>query len=209
MRKKLPILYTFIRCPWAMRARLALCYMSIDFESREVDLKHKPQSLLDYSSKGTVPVLILPNGEIIDQSLDIILYAMPQASNKILIDELVQLNDDEFKVNLNCYKYPERAIDGHSQEYYRAECEKFLIILEEKLLGNRYLLGAEPSIADIAIFPLVRQFSKVDLDWFVYAPYPKVIHWLELISSSSYYEKAMQKFPLWADVCDLGSLEDL
>lgn len=194
------ILYTFRRCPWAMRARLALCYMDIPFETREVNLKNKPQSFLNYSPKGTVPVLITPNGEILEESLDIILYAMKpsKASYSLEQQKLIAINDTEFKTNVSAYKYPERA-GSPGQEESRQKCESFLAILEAKLVVNKYLVDSKPSIADIAIFPLVRQFTKVDLDWFAQAPYPNIRRWLELITASEYFAKAMEKFSVWTD----------
>lgn len=201
MNKQLPILYTFIRCPWAMRARLSLNYMNIPFETREVDLKNKPQSLLHYSPKATVPVLILPDGKILEESLDIILYAMPDP-NPVYADaikELIRINDTDFKINLNGYKYPDRRENTLSREEYQNNCLIFLNLLESKLNINHYLFDATVSIADIAIFPLVRQFSIVDLKWFVDAPYPNIRRWIELISSSDYFNKTMQKHPIWID----------
>lgn len=195
MNKELT-LYTFIRCPWAMRARLALAYMNIDYKAIEVDLKNKPQSLLDISPKGTVPVLVFPDGKILDQSLDIVLWAMPKpsAADEQQINEIVHINDNEFKHNNTRYKYIDRYLEeGLSQEHYRAECETFIRLLEQKLAEHAYLLNDEISIADLAVFPQVRQFSKVDETWFAQAAYPKVRAWLERITDSDFYAKAMQK----------------
>jgi glutathione S-transferase len=189
MNKQLPILYTFIRCPWAMRARLALTYMGIEYEAREVDLKNKPQSLLDYSPKGTVPVLVLPNGKILEESLDIILWAMPQPgiADKSAIDEIIAINDSEFKANNHKYKY------GEDCDQARAACERVIQQLEQKLSKHTYLINDAISIADLAIFPLIRQFSMVDSVWFAQTPYKNVQRWLSLISTADFYAKAMQK----------------
>ncbi len=189
MKNQLPILYTFIRCPWAMRARLALTYMTIEYETREVDLKNKPKSLLDFSPKGTVPVLILQNGGILEESLDIILWAMPQPSleDKIKIGELVTLNDTDFKRNNYQYKY------GIAPENSRLKCENFIALLEQKLSSHRFLINNDISIADLAVFPLIRQFSMVDSGWFAQAPYKYVKGWLNSILSSDFYAKAMEK----------------
>lgn len=189
-------LYTFIRCPWAMRARLAAAYMGIEYESIEVDLKNKPQALLDISPKGTVPVLVFPDGKILDESLDIILWAMPKplASQQNEIEDIIRINDNEFKHNNTRYKYAERYVDeGKSQDEYRIECEKFLQFIEQKLIHHEYLINDEISIADIAVFPLVRQFSKVNEEWFARSPYKQVQHWLKTISESDFYAKAMRK----------------
>jgi glutathione S-transferase len=182
-----------------MRARLALAYMNIQYEAREVDLKNKPQSLLDYSPKGTVPVLILPDGKILEESLDIILWAMPKPDPKFQkeIDDIISINDNAFKANNHRYKYAERyAEEGHSQEYYRTECEKFIQILEQKLVKCKYLIGDEISIADLAVFPLIRQFSKVNEAWFSQASYPNVRRWMHEITASKYYFESMRQNPI-------------
>lgn len=191
MSKKLPILYTFIRCPWAMRARLALAYVGIEYEAREVDLKNKPQSLLDYSPKGTVPVLILADGKILDESLDIILWAMPKPAEpeQSKIDQLISINDHDFKKNNHQYKYGQ----GQDVECARAECEKFIQLLEHKLSQHKYLINDAISIADLAVFPLIRQFSMVDAAWFAQTAYKNVQRWLDSIFASSFYAAAMKK----------------
>lgn len=190
------ILYTFVRCPWAMRARLALAFMDIEYEAIEVDLKNKPQSLLDISPKGTVPVLLFPDGTILQESLDIILWAMPKpvASQQAEISEIIKVNDNEFKHSNHRYKYAERYVqDGKTQQDYRSECENYLKSLEQKLAQREYLICNEITIADLAVFPLIRQFAKVDERWFADAPYPNIQRWLETISNSNFYAKAMQK----------------
>lgn len=174
-----------------MRARLALCYMGIQYETREVDLKNKPQSLLSFSPKGTVPVLILPNGKILEESLDIILWAMPKPEDKdqIDIDEIISVNDNDFKADNYQYKY------GEDSEYFRKKCESFIWFLDQKLSKHTYLISDEISIADIAVFPLVRQFSMVDNAWFMQTPYKNVQRWLNDISASDFFAKAMLKLP--------------
>lgn len=188
-------LYTFIRCPWAMRARLALAYMGIEYTSIEVDLKNKPKSLLDISPKGTVPVLVFQNGKILDESLDIILWAMPKPpeSQQAEINEIISINDNEFKHANNRYKYPERYLDeAKSQADFRAACEKYIDYLDQKLSQHSYLINNEISIADLAVFPMVRQFSKVDLEWFEQSAYHNVQRWLAAISESDFYAQAMK-----------------
>ncbi len=190
------VLYTFIRCPWAMRARMALAYMNIPYTAIEVDLKNKPKELLEISPKGTVPVLLLRDGKVLDESLDIILWAMPEpsAAEAQEIREIIQINDNEFKRNNTRYKYIDRYKDeGISQEQYRAECEKFIIQLDQRLSKHKYLLSDIISIADIAVFPQIRQFSKVDEAWFADAPYQNVQAWLERITSSDFFAKTMRK----------------
>lgn len=200
IRRELPILYTFIRCPWAMRARLALAFMGIEYEHREVDLKRKPQALLDISPKGTVPVLVFPDGRILEESLDIVLWSMPRlpTEQQLEADSIIFINDHVFKFNNHRYKYSERYVeDGKPQAYYRAECEKFICVLEQKLTAHRFLIGNAISIADILTFPLIRQFSMVDNSWFIQAPYHNVQRWLNDISSSDFFATAMQKLPVW------------
>lgn len=193
---KIPVLYTFIRCPWAMRARLALNFMGIAYESREVDLKNKPAEFLQISPKGTVPVLVLPEGKVIDQSLDIMYWAMPQPEThyKNEVEQLIRINDEQFKYHINHYKYPTRyPEDQHPAEYYRAECEKILQPLEQRLSQHKFLLNQQETIADLALFPLIRQFSMVEPEWFATAPYQNIKKWLEAISSSEYFVAAMTK----------------
>lgn len=179
-----------------MRARLALALMNIEYEPREVDLKHKPQDMLKISPKGTVPVLVLPNGKVLEESLDIIVWAMsePADADKAQIAELININDNSFKNNNYRYKYHVRdPQDQHSQEYYRGECEKFIYTLEQLLSQHKFLINDQESIADIALFPLIRQFSMVDNKWFATTPYHNVQRWLATISESHYYALAMQK----------------
>ena len=178
-----------------MRARLALAFMNIPYEIREVDLKNKPSELLEASPKGTVPVLILPNGTVIDESLDIMYWAMPEIYQKLKaeIEQIISTNDNEFKFNVNHYKYPTRYLDDpHPKEYYRAAAEKILQPLEQKLT-NKFLFSNTETIADLAIFPLIRQFSMVEPEWFVKAPYPNLKRWLRDIMNRKYYAQAMRK----------------
>lgn len=194
--KQLPILYTFIRCPWAMRARLALAFMNIAYEACEVDLKNKPAALLEVSPKGTVPVLVLPEGTVIDQSLDIMYWAMPQIDlqYKDEIEQIISINDSQFKDNINHYKYPTRyPEDKNSIEHYRFECEKILQPIEQRLSKHNFLINDKETIADLAVFPLIRQFSMVDSKWFAAAPYPNLRRWLEIISNSNYFAITMKK----------------
>ncbi len=205
---ELPVLYTFIRCPYAMRARMALIYAGIEFDAREVELSNKPPQLLKVSPKGTVPVLVFPDGTVLEQSMDIIRWAVQQHDPdgwtsypediRAQIDHLILTNDSIFKDNLNHYKYPTRyPSDPNSAEFYRHECEKFINYLEDLLMGHDYLFGNTPSIADIALFPFVRQFSMVDPEWFLDAPYQRIQEWLFKISDSRIFEIAMQKVILW------------
>ena len=197
-----PILYTFRRCPYAIRARLAIKVSGVEVDLREVDLRNKPRALLDCSPKGTVPVLQLADGTVIDESLDIMRWALaindPQrwmndanqeaeTETRRLIDE----NDSSFKIQLDRYKYPNRH-PGHAAEIYRDEGGKFLQILCSRLATHAYLMGERQSLADAAIFPFVRQFAHVDRDWF-YATYDGVLtNWLDGHLNSPLFLSVMQ-----------------
>lgn len=200
----LPVLYSFRRCPYAMRARMALLYSSINLELREVLLKDKPPAMLAASPKGTVPVLQLPDSEVLDQSRDIMHWALAiddpqQWLNEELLDSINQLidyNDNQFKSHLDQYKYWER-FPAESQNFYRAQGEIFLKLLEEHLCRQRYLLANSISMADIALFPFIRQFAFVDKDWFDRSPYPKLQIWLQEFLESPLFLAAMKKLPPW------------
>ncbi len=202
------ILYSFRRCPYAMRARLActLFLPSQSLELREVVLKNKPRELLAISPKATVPVLHLNSGKVIDESRDIMQWALEQAGdalkNKYLpfhlqleIDELIDENDGSFKWALDHYKYADRFEE--SEEYYRELGEVFLAKLEKLLEKNRYLFAAEMRLADIALFPFVRQFAHVDKQWFGQSAYPKLIQWLNALSESELFNSIMEKYKPW------------
>ena len=197
-----PILYTFRRCPYAMRSRLALTYAGIAVEFREIELKNKPQAMMDISPKGTVPVLQLGNGQIIDESLDIMLWALQQHDPEAWLAHqtqalaLIDENDSIFKAWLDKYKYADRFPE-YSQTFYRTQAELFLQIIEEKLCHFNFLFGHQPTLADFAIFPFVRQFAFVDKPWFDQAPYPKLQTWLNFHLESSAFEKIMVKRPIW------------
>jgi len=198
MSNKLPVLYTLIRCPYAMRARLALAYAKINFEAREVDLKNKPAHLLKISPKGTVPVLLLPDNTVLEQSLDIMRWALPEFTTDAVMEALIAANDNSFTKSLNHYKYPNRYPDDpNSVQFYRSQCEDFLAPLEQRLAQTEFLFGDKLSLADLALFPFVRQFSIVDPDWFASAPYLQLRNWLATISSMELYNIAMLKHVLW------------
>ncbi len=192
------LLYSFRRCPYAMRARLALRYSGICVRIIEVSLKAKPAEMLALSPKGTVPVLSV-NGEVIDESLAIMQWALAQhdpdnwrlqgdPSVLALIDE----NDQGFKYHLDRYKYAERYPE-YPMEHYRAEGEVFLQKLEGLLADRAYLLAHHPSLADMALAPFVRQFAHVDRDWFARAPYPRLQRWLEAFLQSPLFIGVMAK----------------
>jgi len=198
-----PILYSFRRCPYAMRARMALAYAGTDFEHREILLQHKPKALIQASAKGTVPVLVIGNGVVIDESLDIMYWALSQHDPEHWLTpdntqtlRLLQEHDHIFKPLLDKYKYAVRFPD-HSEIEYRQQGEIFLTMLEEKLSKHAFLIGNQATLVDYAIFPFIRQFANVNADWFATAPYPSLRTWLNHFLSSSLFQKIMQKKALW------------
>ncbi len=199
------ILYSYRRCPYAMRARMALTVAAIDFEIREISLREKPASLLKVSPKATVPVLVLEEGAVIDESIDIVHWALGQADPQHWLEieqehkeRLIAENDGSFKKALDRYKYPDRFPDLPAGDY-RVAGEVFLQQLEALLMQNHYLLRDTISVVDIAIFPFIRQFSNVDKAWFDTAPYPKLRVWLAGLIASPLFEQIMQKQPTYVD----------
>ena len=200
----LPILYSFRRCPFAIRARLALDASGITVELREVVLRNKPQSLLAASPKGSVPVLVLPDGRVIDESWDIMLWALQQCDPEGWLGEsaayidiatpLIIKNDTTFKYNLDRYKYPDRYPE-HSQTFYRTQAETFLQELETRLSASPYLLSDNMSVADAGILPFVRQFASVDKEWFAQSRYTSISSWLQQFLASERFETIMKKHP--------------
>jgi glutathione S-transferase len=186
-----------------MRARMALHLAGIEVEIREIALRKKPRHLLHVSPKGTVPVLILDDGQIIDQSLDIMVWALSQSdphgylsADAALANRLITENDTAFKTALDAYKYPERY-PNKTQEEHRKQGEFFLAQLEQRLTLQMHLVNQMPTYVDIAIFPFVRQFAAVDKQWFDNASYAKLASWLAYWINSSLFEAIMQKIPTY------------
>jgi glutathione S-transferase len=200
MITSLPILYSFRRCPYAIRARLAIAYAEIPIEIREVHLKHKPEQMLAISPKGTVPVLQLPDGKVIDESLDIMDWALAQHDPEHWLDtgedteRLIQWNDGDFKYYLDRYKYADRYPE-FPESYYRNQAEVFLVELENKLSQNAYLGGSHFSRVDAAIFPFIRQFATVDNLWFQALGFRQLIIWLDALLASELFLTVMSKHP--------------
>ncbi|GBG15627.1 glutathione S-transferase [Novimethylophilus kurashikiensis] len=207
----LPVLYSFRRCPYAMRARLALLVSGQRCELREVVLRDKPQAMLDASPKGTVPVLILTDGQVLDESLDIMLWALrqydpeqwlsPQQGSLEAMLALIAQCDGEFKFHLDRYKYPERYDNVDALEH-REAAQGFLLGLEARLGEAAYLFGEHPALADMAIAPFVRQFSQTDLDWFSAQPWPRLRDWLSGIVGAGMFERVMEKYSQWVPGTD-------
>ena len=198
----LPILYSFRRCPFAIRARLALLVSETAYELREIQLRKKPVDMLTASPKGSVPVLVLPDGQVIDESWDIMQWALQQHDPDNWLGQngqqlkaaaaLVETNDSTFKAALDRYKYANRH-PAHPQVHYRMEGEKFLQKLENCLENNAYLSGNHLSIADAAVIPFIRQFAEVDQDWFDQSAYPKLRNWSQALINSSLFTAVMLK----------------
>ncbi|EGL53464.1 glutathione S-transferase family protein [Methylophaga aminisulfidivorans MP] len=204
---KYPTLYSFRRCPYAMRARLALAASGIKTELREVVLKDKPAELVAVSPKATVPVLQTETGRVIDESIDIMRWALDKRDplnwyqtldrrQQIQCDELIANNDGDFKYYLDRYKYADRYPE-HPESYYREQGEKTLQNLESLLEENGCLLSEKWTMADIALLPFVRQFALVDKDWFNTAPYPLVRDWLNHFLQSELFASVMTKYEQW------------
>ncbi|MFC1775809.1 glutathione S-transferase [Pseudomonadota bacterium] len=199
-----PILYSFRRCPFAIRARMTLNYAALGVELREVLLRDKPPSMLIASPKGTVPILILPDGSVIDESIEVMRWALTRndpdhwwrEDMATEINTLVEENDLVFKRHLDHYKYADRY-PAHPQEFYRDEAEKFLSQLEHRLVLKRYLMDDQLTFPDVAVFPFVRQFAFVDKTWFDQAPYPKLQAWLQSFLDSELFSAVMKKIPVW------------
>lgn len=208
-----PILYSFRRCPYAIRARLALIYANIEYETREIVLKDKPQSLLAYSKKATVPILVLneeswQRKSVIDESLDIMQWALFKDDplnwlhqnhhfNREIFS-LIEQCDNDFKGRLDKYKYAIRYPEQNPHQIKTNACE-FVSYLETRLTHHDYLFGTHATLADYAIFPFIRQFAMVDSQWFNQAPYPSVQLWLHKLISNRLFTQAMVKMPIWRE----------
>lgn len=205
-----PCLYSFRRCPYAMRARLGILFAELQVELREITLKNKPPQMLAISPKGTVPVLQLLDGTVIEESREIMIWALAQRDSQGLLNAetlleanaLIDKNDNEFKYWLDRYKYADRHL-GISQTEYRQQGEVFLQLLEELLTKNSYLLGESITIADIGIMPFVRQFAHVDRDIFYSLPYPNLQRWLQDWLQHPLFLQAMTKFQPWQENDDV------
>ncbi len=206
MQATLPILYSFRRCPYAMRARLALAISGQACELREVVLKAKPAELLSASAKASVPVLVLPGGKVIDQSLDIMRWALQRndpahwlTSNSAQTAQVQALIDDcekTFKHHLDRYKYPGRYAGVNALDH-RAAAAIWLVQLGQQLTPEGWLFGPAASLADMAIAPFVRQFAQTDPLWFEQQDWPALQAWLYRIVSSALFDSVMHKYPAW------------
>jgi len=192
-----------------MRARMALLMAREDVLLRAIVTSDKPEEMLSISPKGTVPVLLLSDGSFLEESLDIMLWALkkndPQDLLKLsepstLIEmlELVAECDRSYRVNLKAYKHAKR-FHLETEVDFRSECEVYLQKLEDLLLKQNHLFGESLSLADLAILPFIRQFANVDKKWFRNAPYKNLSKWLSDLMGSALFTKTMRKYPLWND----------
>ena len=196
-----PILYSFRRCPYAIRARLAVYSAGIELELREVLLRDKTPKFLEVSKSKTVPCL-QTNDYILDESLEIMIWALKindpknwlRETDKSL--ELIATCDGPFKNALDRTKYPNRYPDESAVEN-RVLASNFLDFIENQL--NPCLFGENFNLADIAILPFVRQFAHIDFDWFLSQPWPKTAEWLENFKNSEMFSSVMKKYPKWEE----------
>ena len=196
----LPIIYSFRRCPFAMRARMAVAVSGVQVELREVVLRDKPLKMLEASPKGTVPVLLLPGGGVIDESLDIMRWALAQNDPECWLgsedQELILATDGPFKQALDRYKYPHRyGISDGTQ--HRDAAMTHLAQLNDLLTTAPFLGGTKPAFTDNALFPFVRQFAATDADWFSTQPLPALQSWLNGLVHSALFNQIMTRYPQW------------
>ncbi len=215
-----PILYSLQNCPYAMRARLAILKSQQTVLIRAIVMKNKPAEMLALSPKGTVPVLVpgseQPNIHVIDESLDIMLWALnlSDPDNLLYAEDakalpemlaIINENDQQFKPNLERYKRAKR-FHGDDEEACRLQCEPFIQALEERLSQQPFLMGSTPSLLDFALLPFVRQYSRVNRQHYRDSAYTHLKNWLKHHLQSRLFAKAMLKYPLWLDTYEENSL---
>ncbi|MBT8471561.1 MAG: glutathione S-transferase [Marinicaulis sp.] len=196
-----PILYSFRRCPFAMRARMAIAVSKTPVRLREIILRDKPDTMIEASPKGTVPVLVTEDG-VIDESLEVMDWALAQNDPENWLagkdDALIAECDGDFKHHLDRYKYSTRY-EGADRDEHREAGMAFLRKLDERLSGKKFLCGDAPTYADIAIFPFVRQFRIADPDWLDAAKIPNIQKWLSTLMDCELFKSIMKKYPLWKE----------
>jgi glutathione S-transferase len=205
---RLPILYSFRRCPYAMRARLAIASSGVQCELREILLRDKPQAMIQASPKATVPVIVDVDGTVIDQSLDIMLWALrrhdpdqwlrPEMGNLRDMLGLIAQCDTTFKHHLDRYKYPQRY-EGAVASGHRDEAASWLMQLEARLGQASFLYGSRPALADMAIAPFVRQYAHTDSAWFDQQAWPLLRLWLSEWMDGALFASVMQKYERWPE----------
>ena len=218
--KSLPVLYSLRNCPYAMRARIAIFYSAKPVELRDLVLSNKPEAMLLASPKGTVPVIVLSDSElaepkqtVIEESIDIMLWALGESDPDDLLNrqhpeafaemlKLIHLFDHDFKTCLEAYKCAKRYKENNITQC-RVACESFIEILEQRLAKQTFLMSSKPSLLDIALLPFIRQFARVERQWYLQSPYPQVRAWLNNYLQSPMFTKVMAKFPLWSPNNDI------
>jgi len=214
-----PILYSLQNCPYAMRARLGILMSQQTVLIRAIVMKNKPAEMLALSPKGTVPVLVLgtePSTHVIDESLDIMLWALnlSDPDNLLYAEDakalpemlaIINENDQQFKPNLERYKRAKR-FHGDDEEACRLQCEPFIQTLEQRLSQQPFLMGSTPSLLDFALLPFVRQYSRVNKQNFQQGAYSYLNSWLKQHLQSRLFAKAMFKYPLWLEAGEENSL---
>ena len=207
--KPLPVLYSLRNCPYAMRARIAIFKAKQTVMLRDIVLSNKPKEMIAVSPKATVPVLVLTNGIVLEESLAIMLWALNEtdpddllhSKNKQVLSDILNLInrfDHDFKVCLEQYKCAKRYRESNIIEC-RVACEQFIQTLENRLNRQVFLMSDKESLADIAILPFIRQFARVERQWYLQSSYPKVRQWLNHYLQSPMFTKVMAKHPLWLD----------
>jgi len=203
---KYPILYTFRRCPYAIRTRMVIKSSQITVEIREIELKNKPREFLELSPKGTVPVLLTDSGQVLEESLDIINWALDSNDPNNLLSEcnlsksqfkeLLKKLDDDFKINLDKYKYPNRyqAVD---RNFNRDANLNFLANLDNLLKKSKYINCNHLTLIDYLIFPFIRQFRNVDENWFDCLNFNYLKKWLNNLMESEDFKSIMKKYTVW------------
>ncbi len=199
---KNPILYSFRRWPYAIRARFALTFSNFTFEHREVNLKNRPKELYIISAKGTVPVLQLDNQTIIDESYDIMIWSNKNNNcfdllsfNSELQKDLIKKNDSYFKYWLDRYKYYDR-FPNESKEFYFEKASSFLLDINNMVKKNKYIMNDKIQLVDLAIFPFIRQFANVNINVF-FDKFNHLKKWYLDLSDSDRFQSIMQKYDFW------------
>jgi glutathione S-transferase len=206
----LPIIYSLRNCPYAIRARLAIYASGQQVHLRDLVLSDKPTEMLAVSPKGTVPVLVTLDNAVIDESLSIMQWAFSQtdpndylhkSAPNALAEMLVMIErfDTEFKGHLEQYRCSKRYHET-SLIQDRQKCEPYLVDLEMRLCQHQYLMSDKPSLADLALMPFVRQFARVERQWYLQSPYPKLRQWLNGYLQSKMFTKVMTQQRMWLDL---------
>ncbi len=201
-------LYSFVRCPYAMRARLALSYAGISYTLREVNLRNKPDHLIQLSPKATVPVLFSETGLVLEESIDICQWAFDRSLPEGWVTNekamgcrigmaVVDTLQEEFVFHANRIKYPDRYPDEDIDEH-KSHITGYMNRLESSLQNGGFVVGA-PSICDIIVLPLIRQLRASAEDWFAQESGPNTRRWLEYWLETDIFQKVMAKYPVWAE----------